>query len=110
MPNRTEKSYVETHDGGYWIAGTRISLDSIVYAFKNGSAPETIRRSFPILTLEEVYGAIAFYLANESEIDDYLEKAEREADTRAAELNAKARAERPELFERLDKARETARR
>jgi hypothetical protein len=29
-----EKSYLEQRDGGYWVMGTRISLDSIVYAFK----------------------------------------------------------------------------
>jgi len=27
-----DKIYVEQHDGGYWVAGTRISLDSIVYS------------------------------------------------------------------------------
>ncbi len=29
-----DKAYVEKRDGGYWIKGTRISLDSIVYAFQ----------------------------------------------------------------------------
>jgi uncharacterized protein (DUF433 family) len=53
-----DKAYVEKRDGGYWIKGTRISLDSIVYAFQRGAAPETIRRSFPLLSLEEVYGAL----------------------------------------------------
>ena len=105
-----EKSYVHVRDNGYWIAGTRISLDSIVYAFKNGHAPETIRRSFPLMTLEEIYGAITFYLAHETEIDTYLEKAEQAAESMASDLNAKARAERPELFERLEKAREPVRR
>src|SRR5436309_14022721 len=59
-----EKSYVEQRDGGYWITGTRISLDSIVYAFKRGAAPESIQRALPLLTLEEIYGAITFYLAH----------------------------------------------
>ena len=50
--------YVEFHDEGYWIRGTRISLDSIVYAFRDGLSPETIARDcFPSLSLEEVYGA-----------------------------------------------------
>jgi uncharacterized protein (DUF433 family) len=53
-----EKSYVEQRDGGYWMTGTRISLDSLVYAFKRGAAPESIQRAFPLLTLEEIYGAI----------------------------------------------------
>ncbi len=64
--------YVEQRDGGYWVAGSRVSLDSIVYAFLNGQSAESIAQSFPVLTLEQVYGAIAFYLANRSKIDTYL--------------------------------------
>jgi uncharacterized protein (DUF433 family) len=66
------KEYVEQRDGGYWIAGKRISLDSVVYAFRDGAAPESILRSFPLLTLEEIYGAITFYLSNQTQIDAYL--------------------------------------
>lgn len=64
--------YVEQRDEGYRVAGTRVSLDSIVYAFLDGQTAESIAQSFPVLTLEQVYGAIAFYLANRSEIDIYL--------------------------------------
>lgn len=46
-------------DGSYYIAGTRVSLDSIVRLFKNGVSPESILRSFPSAgSLEKVYGAI----------------------------------------------------
>jgi uncharacterized protein (DUF433 family) len=64
--------YVDQREEGYWVAGTRVSLDSIVYAFLDGQTAESIAQSFPVLTLEQVYGAIAFYLANRSEIDIYL--------------------------------------
>jgi len=73
-----ENQYVEKRDEGFWVAGKRISLDSIVYAFRRGQSPETIRRSFPLLTLEEIYGAIAFYLANQAEVDGYLIREEKE--------------------------------
>ena len=63
------KSYIEYRQEAYWVVGTRISLDSIVYSFQRGLSPESIVQSFPLLTLEQVYGAIAFYLANHSEID-----------------------------------------
>jgi uncharacterized protein (DUF433 family) len=53
-----DKSYVEQRDGGYWMTGTRISLDSLVYAFKRGAAPASIQRAFPLLTLEEIPGAL----------------------------------------------------
>jgi uncharacterized protein (DUF433 family) len=65
--------YVEHRDGGYYVAGTRISLDSIVYPFKNGASPEAILRSFPLIgSLEKVYGAITFYLANTELVERYL--------------------------------------
>jgi uncharacterized protein (DUF433 family) len=102
-----EKIYVEQCDGGYWIAGTRISLDSIIYAFKRGAAPESIQRAFPLLTLEEIYGAITFYLAHEQEIDAYLVQAEAAFEAQARALNAAARTANPTLFRRLEQARHT---
>ena len=66
------KEYIEDRDGNYYIAGTRISLDSIVYAFRRGESPETICQNFELLCLEEVYGAVAYYLANQADIDAYL--------------------------------------
>ena len=68
------KSYVDQRDGGYWVAGSRVSLDSIVYAFLGGQTAESIAQSYPVLTLEQVYGSIAFYLSNRPAIDEYLER------------------------------------
>lgn len=66
------KEYIEQRNGNYYVAGTRISLDSLVHAFHRGESPETICQNFELLHLEEVYGAIAYYLANQAEIDAYL--------------------------------------
>ena len=66
------KEYVEQRDSNYYIAGTRVSLDSIIHAFRQGDSPETIRRNFELLRLDEIYGAIAYYLANQPEIDEYM--------------------------------------
>lgn len=73
----SEKSaYIEkTEAGGLRIRGTRVSLDSIVYAFLDGEPAESIVRSFPTLRLEQVYGAITYYLSNRVEIDAYLQRA-----------------------------------
>ena len=77
-----EKGYVEEHDGGYWVSGTRVSLDSVVLAFQQGRSAEVIvRECFPILTLEQVYGSIAYYLAHRAEIDSYLKQADAEFET-----------------------------
>jgi uncharacterized protein (DUF433 family) len=66
------KEYIEQRDGNYYVAGGRVSLDSIVHAFRRGESPETICQNFELLRLEEVYGAIAYYLANQADIDAYL--------------------------------------
>lgn len=95
-------SYVERQNGGYRIAGSRVSLDSIVYAFWNGESAETIAQSFPVLTLEQVYGAIAFYLANREEIDAHLDAARSEAERRRDE----SRQADPAFYRRLAAARQ----
>jgi len=69
-----EKSYIEQREGVYRVAGTRVSLDSIVYAFLEGHTAESIQQSFPTLTLEQVYGAITYYLAHREGIDTYLQE------------------------------------
>ena len=94
-------AYVEQTEGGYRIAGTRVSLDSIVHAFLRGQTAEAIAQSFPTLTLEQVYGAIAFYLANREAIDAYL--AQRQADYEAQ--RQAARDADPMFYQKLADAR-----
>ncbi len=95
------KEYVEKRNGGYYIAGSRVSLDSIVFGFLNGASPESIQHSFSALTLEQVYGGITFYLANRTEIDEYLEDADRDFE----KLRVEARKKHPLLYQKLDEAR-----
>ena len=66
-------AYIEKRDGVYTVAGTRVSLDSIVYAFLSGQSAEAIAQAFPVLNLEQVYGAIAYYLAHRDDVDRYLD-------------------------------------
>ena len=68
--------YVESRNGGYYVKGMRVSLDSIVSSFKEGESPETIRQNFPSLTLEQVYGAITFYLAHQADVDANIREGE----------------------------------
>jgi uncharacterized protein (DUF433 family) len=95
------KDYVTQIDGAYRITGTRISLDSVVYAFWQGQTAEGIAQSFPLLTLEQVYGAITFYLAHRAEIDAYLEQGEAEF----AALRQAAREADPLFYQKLADAR-----
>ena len=104
-----DKTYVEKREAGYWVVGTRISLDSIVYAFRRGVSPETIKTSFPVLTLEQVYGAITFYLSKQSEIDDYLQQSEGEYEAARKVNHEQLRRDNPNLYARLIKAKEESR-
>ena len=94
------KQYVEQRDKGYWVEGTRISLDSIVYSFLNGESPESITQNFPLLSLEQVYGAITFYLANREIINTYLEDGEAEFQ----QLQQSCREKSPLLYQKLKAA------
>ncbi len=68
------QEYVEEREGSYYVAGSRVSLASVIYAFREGASPETIRENFPSLSLGQVYGAIAFYLNYPSESEAYLQR------------------------------------
>ena len=71
------KTYVHLHESGALrLIGTRIGIEAIVYEFREGRSPESIRQSYPILSLEEIYGAITFYLANKAEVDAYVKREE----------------------------------
>src|SRR5262245_62035301 len=97
-----EKQYVEYRDQGYWIAGTRVSLDSVVLAFQNGLSPETIAvECFPVLTLEQVYGAITYYLSHKAEVDDYLKRVETDTEM----LREALRAADPQYYQKMEEAR-----
>jgi len=95
-------SYVENRNGDYWIAGTRVSLDSVVHAYWEGYSPETIAQSFSALSLEQVYGAIAYYLRHREAVDASIQKAE----ARGEALRQELRRQDPAFYDRLARAKE----
>lgn len=60
--------------GVYHIQATRVTLDTVVIAFRRGDSPELICSQYPALTLDQVRMAIAFYLANKERVDEYLKQ------------------------------------
>jgi len=64
---------------GVWhVTGTRVPLDSIIFAYNRGATPEEIVEQFTSVPLGDVYAVIAYYLHNRDQIDQYL--AERSAE------------------------------
>jgi uncharacterized protein (DUF433 family) len=65
--------YIETRNGGYYIAGSRIGLDVVAHAFRRGRTAEDILRSFPSIgSLAKVYGVLTFILEHPQAIEAYL--------------------------------------
>ena len=96
------KEYIERREGSFYLIGSRVPLARVVYEFQNGAAPETIRLDYPTLSLEQVYGAITFYLANKQEV-------ERDMEERRRIEGAVAKTQPPlpqELQQKLKRARE----
>ncbi|MEP6538595.1 MAG: DUF433 domain-containing protein [Bryobacteraceae bacterium] len=96
--------YIEERNGGYYVAGTRISLDSVVYSFNEGQSPEAIQEDFPSLKRSQVYGAIAFYLDHQAEIDKYLKETEREFEGKSIPLEQA----NPALWAKFQRAKSEA--
>lgn len=88
------------------VAGTRVSLDTVVTAFENGATPEEIAQDYP-LALPDVYAVITYYLQHRREVEDYLE--ERAALSEDAERRAAASFDYPTLRARLLARAEQAR-
>ena len=72
--------YVDQRNDEYYVAGSRVTLASVVYQFRNGASPESIVRSFPALNLLQVYRAITYYLEHQPEIDAYLLQREKDSE------------------------------
>ena len=96
-----QKEYVRKFEDAYRIGDTRVSLDSLVYLFREGMSAESMVEAYPSLTLEQVHGALAFYLGNQKEIDAYLAEGQRNAEAH----HKQSKQTNAELIAKLQRAR-----
>lgn len=61
-------------DGVIRIAGTRVTLDTVIDTFLTGASPEEIAQDFPVLRLDDVYAVLTYYLRHRDEVDAYLQE------------------------------------
>lgn len=61
------------HDGVVRVAATRVTLDTLVAAFRQGATAEEMAHQYPSLELADVYAVIAYYLRRRPEVDAYIE-------------------------------------
>ncbi len=67
-------------DGVIRVGGTRVTLDTVVYAFEQGSTAEEIVQRYPSLDLGDVYIIIGYYLQNQVSISAYIQERQKRAE------------------------------
>jgi uncharacterized protein (DUF433 family) len=76
-------------DGVLRVAGTRVTLDSIVAAFDLGATPEEIVQRYPSVDLASAYVVIAYVLRHRESVDLYLTGRSNAASDVQAEVEAR---------------------
>ncbi len=94
-----DRDFVESRDGSFYLVGSRVPLGFIVREFQHGEPPEAIRSHYPTLSLEQVYGAVTFYLGHKDEVEKAIAERERMEDE-----FSKTRPVPPHLKENLERA------
>ncbi|ETW99477.1 MAG: hypothetical protein ETSY1_14885 [Candidatus Entotheonella factor] len=102
--------YVQCDEQGVMrVSHTRVMLDSIVAGFEQGHSPETIQQQYPALSLEEVYGAITYYLAHREEVEAYLKRQDEQWESwrLTSQANASSVLERLRALRKVDAPKTT---
>ena len=68
-------------DGVIRVKNTRVTLDTIVAAFLDGATAEEIAYQYPSVNLPDIYSVIAYYLQRRTDIEEYLEQRQQQANT-----------------------------
>jgi uncharacterized protein (DUF433 family) len=95
------REFVERRDGSFYLIGSRVPLAHLVREFQHGELPEAIRSHYPTLTLEQVYGAITFYLGAKEQVEADIAERERVEDDFGETHPAP-----PDLKQKLERARQ----
>ena len=95
------REFVERRDDSFYLIGSRVPLAHLVREFQRGELPEAIRSHYPTLSLEQVYGAITFYLGAREEVEKDITQRESVEDE-----FTKTHPAPPDLKEKLERARQ----
>jgi len=96
-----DRDFVESRDGSFYLKGSRVPLAHLVREFQQGEPPEAIRSHYPTLSLEQVYGAITFYLGHKGEVENDIAEREREEEAFTA-----AHPTPPDIKEKFERMRQ----
>lgn len=104
MPDAVAVPLQTDESGTIRVGGTRVLLDLVIFAFRQGATPETIVEQYPSLALADVYLVLGYYLQNRDTVDAYIRRREAEASVLQHEVEARFPPEgiRARLLARLD--------
>ena len=94
------QNHIERRETGFYIVGSRVPIDRIVWEYRNGEDPETIQSHYPTLSPDQVNHAIGFYLTHKDEVDQVMEER-----TRAESAYAEAHPTPPDIAEKFERMR-----
>ena len=89
-------------DGAIRVSNTRVTLYTLLSFYKSGESPERLHEGFPTVPLADIHAIIAYYLANQGELDAYIDS----VNTEVEQMRAKFEADFPypngnDLYERI---------
>ena len=64
-------------DGRAMIGGTRIKVEYVAVYDRSGMSAEEIRKSYPSLTMGQIYSALAYYCDNKALVEAQIEEGDR---------------------------------
>lgn len=74
-----ELPLITDQDGVVRVGSTRVTLDTIIMAFRDGMTPEGIVEQYPTVQLADIYSVIGYALAHPEEVTAYLSQREVQA-------------------------------
>jgi uncharacterized protein (DUF433 family) len=64
--------------GNLYVVDTRLPLELIINDYRRGHSAERIASSYAGLSLSAVYGVLAYYHTNRTELDHYVDEKNRQ--------------------------------
>ena len=95
---------LRVHENGtVYVGKTRVMLELVIDAYKEGNTPEQIVENWDVLSLSDVYRVVAYYLEHREDVEAYMRQQEIEVERLLEENEKRFPTEgiRAKLLERL---------
>jgi uncharacterized protein (DUF433 family) len=83
------------------ISNTRVTLETLIGYYLQGETPEDLHEGFPTVPLSDIYAVITYYLANQDDVDAYMQASAKEARALREQIESAYTPEQRARIERL---------